>query len=63
MSGTEYLAPFHFRCGVCARVHFMERDADRCCPPIKWVAPEPCECGEPDCDCASEAFHDAGYTD
>lgn len=27
---------------------------------VQVERPTPCECGEPDCDCASEAHHDGG---
>lgn len=35
-SRSTYLGPFRFACTVCGTVHFMEREAIRCCPPIRW---------------------------
>jgi hypothetical protein len=41
-----YKGPFQWQCVICERVHFMERDADRCCDrgkypptPIMWRPP------------------------
>lgn len=40
---SEYLGPFRFRCTDCGKVHFMEREAIRCCP-IRTDEDRDCDC-------------------